>query len=495
MVANVLGGSNREIGLSGIVVAQSSHRFLFATTLRRKRSAYIGQGDNMPVRSSLLLPNASRTLARISTAVITVALITACATDQPNPTGLNPSLDASRDAGSSAPALASPGWQKTARDLLSQASFSPLAAARGYPILGVAQYLAVQRAEAAIGGGDDDAQKTFGHDEGDKGRNRGDTDRGAVAGASVATLSYLFPTKKQALEDMVTAQASAGSAKSQQAFAAGEAIGRAVGAEIVTRAIGDGFSVSLNPAPPVGPGFWTTNAVGVPVAGGQFPGITPWFLTSAHQFRPEPPPAFGSTAFNTALAEIRHISDTRTQAQTDIAAFWALNAGTPTAAGFWLSVPTDSGWVAQHAMSERQTTHLYALMSATVADAAIGCWDAKLTYWLIRPWKADPGITVTAAVGKPNHPSYPSGHSCVSSSAAAVLSHFFPEKRAQLDAMVVQAGLSRMYGGIHYRFDIEAGQQLGRSVARFTIKKDASGKSVLTDKQRDGEHEGGDDQR
>src|SRR2546425_6164171 len=110
----------------------------------------------------------------------------------------------------------------------------------------------------------------------------------------------------------------------------------------------------------------------------------------------------------------------------------------------------------------------------------ICCWDAKETYWLIRPWQADPAITVVAAVGKPNHPSYTSGHSCVSSSAGAVLSRFFPEQRAQLDAMVVDAGLSRMYGGIHYRLDIEAGQLLGRSVADFTIAADRSGESVLT---------------
>jgi hypothetical protein len=60
------------------------------------------------------------------------------------------------------------------------------------------------------------------------------------------------------------------------------------------------------------------------------------------------------------------------------------------------------------------------------------------------------------------------------------LSLFFPEKRAQLDAMVIQAGLSRMYAGIHYRFDIDAGRVLGRSVAQFTISRDASGNSVLT---------------
>ena len=104
-------------------------------------------------------------------------------------------------------------------------------------------------------------------------------------------------------------------------------------------------------------------------------------------------------------------------------------------------------------------------VSATMADAGIGCWDAKLTYWLIRPWKADVAITVVPAVGMPNHPSYPSGHSCVSASAAEVLSAFFPEERADLDAKVIEAGLSRMYAGIHYRFDIEAGQALGRSLS------------------------------
>ena len=117
------------------------------------------------------------------------------------------------------------------------------------------------------------------------------------------------------------------------------------------------------------------------------------------------------------------------------------------------------------------------------------CWDAKETYWFIRPWQADPGITVVAAVGKPNHPSYPSGHSCISSSAGAVLTTFFPEQRRELSAMVTEAGLSRMYGGIHYRFDIEAGQQLGRSVARFTMRADRSGHSVLTP-DTDHEHHG-----
>jgi membrane-associated phospholipid phosphatase len=119
-------------------------------------------------------------------------------------------------------------------------------------------------------------------------------------------------------------------------------------------------------------------------------------------------------------------------------------------------------------------------MSATMFDAIIGCWDAKLTYWYVRPWQADAGIVVLPSVGKPNHPSFPSGHSCASSSGAAILAAFFPRDRATLDAMVTAAGLSRMYGGIHFRFDIDAGQVLGRSVAALALGADASGRSVLT---------------
>ena len=285
-----------------------------------------------------------------------------------------------------------------------------------------------------------------------------------------------------ALEDMVTAQRDAAGGRSA-AFARGEAIGRVVGAAIVTRARGDGFGNPFTGTIPVGPGFWTSNTTPPTVGGGQMPGVLPWFMTSASQFRPAPPPAFGSADYVAALAEIRRISDTRTAEQIEIATFWAMNAaavnpGEPTPPGFWIQVATDG--INQHAFSEREATHLYALLGATMFDAAIGCWDGKLTYWLIRPWQADPAITIVPAVGKPNHPSYPSAHSSFSSSAAEVLSAFFPNQREQLEAMVTEAGLSRMYGGIHYRFDIEAGRQLGQSVARFAIAADRSGHSVLT---------------
>jgi PAP2 superfamily len=61
----------------------------------------------------------------------------------------------------------------------------------------------------------------------------------------------------------------------------------------------------------------------------------------------------------------------------------------------------------------------------------------------------------------------------------AIEANLVAEQRHELSVMVTEAGLSRMYGGIHYRFDIEAGQALGRSVARFTMRADRSGHSVL----------------
>jgi membrane-associated phospholipid phosphatase len=373
--------------------------------------------------------------------------------------------------------LASPEWQDTVASLVAQAKLMPVAAGHVYPLLGVAQYLAVQRAEAANGGSAAGSVPS-GNGIGAGGRAQLDADRGAVAGASAVVLTYLFPAQAAAFEAMVNTQANAGPGRSDPAYAAGEAIGRAVGNEIVARAQTDGFSAPFTGTIPAGPGLWISNTTPPTLAGAQLPGVTPWFLTSANQFRPGPPPAFGSADFLAALAEIRSISDTRTAEQTRIAAYWALNAGTPTGSGFWMGVATAG--ISAHGLGEREATHLYALLSATMFDALIGCWDAKETYWFIRPWQADPAITVVAAVGKPNHPSYPSGHSCVSSSAAGVLAHFFPEEQAQLDAMVTEAGLSRMYGGIHYRFDIEAGQQLGHGVAAFAIAADASGNSVLT---------------
>ena len=79
----------------------------------------------------------------------------------------------------------------------------------------------------------------------------------------------------------------------------------------------------------------------------------------------------------------------------------------------------------------------------------------------------------------PNHPSYPSGHSCLTATYATVIASAFPEERERLEAMIVEAGLSRMYAGLHYRFDCEAGQELGRRVAEQVLRTAPTGHGAI----------------
>ena len=100
-------------------------------------------------------------------------------------------------------------------------------------------------------------------------------------------------------------------------------------------------------------------------------------------------------------------------------------------------------------------------------DAAVGCWDTKFKYFNARPSQLDPSIKTV--IGLPNFPSYTSGHSTFSASAAAVLSYLFPGSSAQFDAMKDEAAISRLYGGIHYRSDIEVGKEHGQRIGGYTI--------------------------
>ena len=72
-------------------------------------------------------------------------------------------------------------------------------------------------------------------------------------------------------------------------------------------------------------------------------------------------------------------------------------------------------------------------------------------------------------MGLPNHPSYTSGHSCITAAYATVLADEFPQENQRLQAMIEEAGEARIYGGLHYRFDLLAGRELGRQVANYVL--------------------------
>jgi membrane-associated phospholipid phosphatase len=351
-------------------------------------------------------------------------------------------------------------WQEQARNLVAAGRLNPLAAARVYAALSVAQSRALNQADAVVPASDADP-KGFGPG----GRSRFEARRGAVAGASARVLGFLFPAAASQLDQQLNEQGDAGPGQMHPQFKRAVSIGQAAGDAMIDHLKTDGFTKPWTGTVPSGPGIWTPSAL--PPGGGAFPGVTPYFLTSGSQFRPAPPPAFGSAAFNTDLAEVLTRTQNATAADLAYAVHWDFPAGTPTPIGFWNGVAAD--YVAQSQLDERAATQVFALTQAAIFDALIGCWDAKYHYWMLRPTQANPAISLAFAL--PNHPSFPSGHSCASASAAQVLTHFFPDRAAELTGWVNDAGLSRIIAGIHYRFDITAGQTLGRLVADLAISR------------------------
>jgi membrane-associated phospholipid phosphatase len=281
----------------------------------------------------------------------------------------------------------------------------------------------------------------------------------AVAGASVAVLSAFFPLDASTFENQLDADLAAPGWPGEQNDdqAAGEAIGRAVGAAVMAQAATDNYLVMNPGVPPVGAGRWVSS--GAPIVRGAY-GSRPFFLTSADQIRPGPPPAFGSPEFLAGLAEIRSISDTRTTAQIALAQFYAW--GMPPFTPGNLNLIADQ-LIVEHNRTEREAARILAYANASSYDAHIACFDAKFAYWFIRPTQADPAITLPIPL--PNHPSYPSGHSCVTGGFMYVMIDAFPSERERLEKIITDAGLSRMYGGIHYRFDVDAGRAIGQAAA------------------------------
>jgi membrane-associated phospholipid phosphatase len=371
--------------------------------------------------------------------------------------------DVSADAIKFWEAGASVQWNSLLRDLIAgkPAASKPnqQATVRAFTYLSLAQYDAIVAAEQ----GKDGAVHP--------------SARGAVAGASAAVLEYLFPADAAAFESAVQGQRSAPRypGETRTDFAAGETIGRALGAAVVAAAQTDRFTAPWTGTVPTGPGFWFSTAQ--PPAPPLLPMLgqmRPFFMTSGSQFRPGPPPAFGSPAYLAALAEIRNFSDTRTPEQLAIARYWAGTTGS-LVGGFWNA--EIASLVVSHHLDERRAAHAFALVNMAAMDANIACHDAKYTYWLIRPSQADPAITTP--IGLPNHPSYPSNHACVSAATAYVLGALFPDQAARLSAMAAEAAESRLYAGIHYRFDAEAGLRIARQVADLALNSDVRGNAAF----------------
>jgi hypothetical protein len=220
---------------------------------------------------------------------------------------------------------------------------------------------------------------------------------------------------------------------------------------------------------PKGPGMWYS-APGIPPIGIGMRDARPWLLDSASQFRSAPPPAYGSTVWQAAVGEVKRIARERTPEQTKIAQLW--NSADPWAR--WNEVASDA--IHRHHMSEADAARVLAVLNAAASDAIVACFDAKYHYWTIRPSQADTTIVLADSVSLPNFRSYPSGHACSAGAFDGVLEHYFPQDRAEFARIADEQAMSRLWGGIHYRFDDDEGLRLGRAVARYDVEQERRGR-------------------
>ena len=289
---------------------------------------------------------------------------------------------------------------------------------------------------------------------------------------------------------------------------------------------GDGFSTTSPFPGTVAIGQWRQTP-NLPVSGGlsaagvgylQFSNQTPWVMSSPGRFRPAGPPALTSAQYAREFNETRTMgsfsSAARTPDQTTYSLFW--NAGT--ASYLWNRAAvslieknnrdrerTDDWNHGQHS-TLLENARILGELDVAMADAAIGCWDAKYfedavtnrhPFW--RPITAirdtgddaNPATTSdsswTPLFATPGHPEYPSGHSCISGAAAAILSHEFGEtthfsmtsdlmlgverQYASFSEALEEVKNARVFAGIHFRTATEDGTQLGASVARLVLQE------------------------
>jgi len=224
-------------------------------------------------------------------------------------------------------------------------------------------------------------------------------------------------------------------------------------------------------------------------------GVAPFAVTSATQFDPGPAPELSSAAYLSGYNEVRELgsatSGTRTAYQTDTAFLWRAGGDTVTPPGQWNHIAQQIA--VSRGQSIDENARMFALLGMAVADAGVTSWHAKYEDML---WRPITGIQlgdvdgVDGTVGDsawqplfatPNHPSFTSGHSTFSSAAAAVLADFVgsdlvtftvsgdgrTREYHRLSDAMEDAGMSRIYGGIHWQMDNVAGLASGSAVGSW----------------------------
>ncbi|MDQ3042224.1 MAG: vanadium-dependent haloperoxidase, partial [Acidobacteriota bacterium] len=323
----------------------------------------------------------------------------------------------------------------------------------------------------------------------------------AAAQAAHDVLAALYPDR-QAIFDAELADSLVGISANRARQ--GIRVGKRVAEAMLANRANDGWSAPWTPylLPPT-PGNWQELFMG-PYPGfavfTNFPGVTPFALTSSTQFLPAPPPALSSTEYAASLNAVREIgsasSATRTPDQTLTAFLWAIP---PVSDALMFNVVRTTAVARNNSTVEN--ARLFALIFMAFHDALQTTFTSQYTYGLWRPVTAirradEDGNPDTAPdanwesllgpQGTPPHPSYASNGSSASSSLATILALFYDRDDVQFQinfggtpnvtrnyqsfsALTNEIAHSRVYGGVHFPFDIAAGQSAGRNVANYAF--------------------------
>jgi len=292
------------------------------------------------------------------------------------------------------------------------------------------------------------------------------SEHAVAAGAASAALAYLLP------DNAKTYMAKADEAANSRLLAgvdypsdvkAGLELGRKVAELVIARGKVDGSDAKWTGSVPTDKGMWSGKDPIFPLGGTW----KTWILAKPDEFRPGPPPAYDSDQMAKEMAEVKDFK--RTPLTNADANYWEFAAGGRRNHLFWTDLLSKKIFEYKLDNNPPRAARTYAVFDTAYYDSGVACWDAKFTYWAIRPFQLDPEFK--PLVTTPNHPAYPSAHSCLSATATEVLSYFFPADTQTFQALLFQIAESRIAAGIHFRSDIVAGAQVGQSVARKAIER------------------------
>ncbi len=289
------------------------------------------------------------------------------------------------------------------------------------------------------------------------------SEHAAAAGAAATVLSHFFPDEAssfQAMADEAAQSRVLAGLQFPSDASAGLELGRRVAEQVIARAKADGSDAVWTGTVPTRPCMW----VGTKPGNITMPNWKPILLAAPDEFRPPAPPDCQSAAVKAETDAVRKFE--RKFPNTYKAFYWQSPSGLTTdwydfASKWMFEDKTDS--------NAPRAARVYAMLATVFFDAFIASNDGKFAYWYPRPHMLDPSITPLFAV--PPFPSYPSNHSTLSTARCEVLAYLFPSRAEFIRKVGKEAGDSRIWAGIHYEMDNQAGVALGKAVAGKFIER------------------------